>query len=341
MKPCFNGLIGLSEKECECYSFNADLKESSLSLFIDDLEGIDLELLKNALGCGEELDSHFTSAYNSAVNFFESDLQVEISMSHKQRFSPYIGRIGERKFDKALPANTLAGLKLDTYNVDSASIVIKSVSLFFDAVGTINMQVYKNNETFGDPIAIEVVDGITEHSFTEVLNLPISEHGVKNDYYFIYTSDGPKPMNNKNKCSCTGIESVRGKFLKPIGVYGSEYYDLQTDSNFAYGISLNATISCSIDMMLCDFMADHLFNRRSGIALWYKMGVLIIEKVFASRNINFDTMSDREYLYGRKKKFEKEYKNLVMWLAENTTISNSNCFICNNAKRMTMGKNLI
>jgi len=338
MKECFENLVGLSQLDCECYDFDASLKSSDLGLFLDEHEGIDLELIKNALGCGNDLEQIFNSIYARAVNFFESDLQVEISQSHKQKYPPFIGKIGERKYDKAYRQSTLSGLKLETRNIDSASIVVKSMNLYFDSPGNIQLQIYKNNETFGDAIDIAVIEGVTKHTFSTVLNLPISEDGVNNDYYFLYTSDGPKPMNNKTSCSCNGIESVRGKFLKPKGVYGTEFYDLSIDSTYAYGISLDATISCSIDPMLCDFMVDHLFNRRAGIVLWYKMGVLTIEEVFASRNINYDTMSDREYLYGRKKKYEKEYKNLVMWLAENTTITQSNCFVCNNNKRMTMGK---
>ena len=305
------------------------------------LEGIDLQLLKSAIGCGETLQKAFEKSYSSAINFFESDLQVYISESHRQKYSPYVGRIGERKFDRPIGTSTLSGLKLETNNIDSASIVIKNISLFFDAVGTISLQVYKNNEALGDPYEIEVVDGVKEFTLPDALNLPISEFGVKNDYYFLYTSDGPQPQNNKSSCSCNGIESIRGKFLKPKGVSGTAYHDLKQDSTYAFGLSINATISCSIDSMLCDFMVDSTFNRRAGIALWYKVGVLMIEKVFSSREINYDTMSDREYLYGRKRKFEKEYKNLLVWLSENTTIKNSNCFICNNNKRMTMGKNLI
>ncbi|WP_179022052.1 hypothetical protein [Winogradskyella forsetii] len=341
MKECFEGLIGLSQSDCECYEVDAALKESSLGLFVDDLEGIDMQLIKNALPCGDEFETNFNKLYNSAVNFYESDLQVAISENYRQRYSPYIGRIGEHKYDKPLNASTLMGLKLDTNNVDSASIVVSSASLFFDSPGTINLMVYKNETKLDTEYPIDVIEGTTSFSFPSPLNLPISENGLKNDYYFVFTSDGPRPMNNKNSCSCQGVESVRGKFLKPKGVSGTNYNTLSIDNNYANGISLNATMSCSIDSMLCDFMVDQLFHRRTGIALWYKMGVLMIEKLFASREINFDTMSDREYLYGRKNKFAKEYKNLILWLSENTMINNSNCFVCDSRKSMYMGKNLI
>ena len=103
MKTCFENLVGLSKSECDCYTFDESLKQSSLGLFVDDLEAIDLQLLQSAIGCGDTLQKAFEKAYSSAVNFFESDLQVYISESHRQKYSPYVGRIGERKFDKALP----------------------------------------------------------------------------------------------------------------------------------------------------------------------------------------------------------------------------------------------
>lgn len=341
MKTCFEGLVALSQTECDCYDIDAALKESSLNLFLDDHEAIDLQLIQNAIGCGEELETSFEKIYNSAVNFFESDLQAAISENYRQRYSPYVGRIGERKFDKALPLNTLMGMKLETNNVDSASIVIKTISLFFDAPGNINLMVYKNDEKLETEYPIAVVEGITEYELESPLNLIISANGLKNDYFFVYTSDGPKPMNNKNSCSCSAIESVRGKFLKSKGVSGALFSTLKVDSTYAYGISINASISCSIETILCDFTVDTLFNRRVGLALWYKMGALMIEKLFASREINYDTMSDREYLYGRKGKYEKDYKSIVLWLSENTLIKNSNCFVCDSTKTITMGKNLI
>lgn len=342
MKDCFEGLIGLSQSECDCYDGEIiDGRKSSLGLYVDEHEGIDLELIQSSIGCGDTLLKVFDRLYDNAVNFFESDLQVAISQNFKQRYSPYIGRIAEKTFTKPLDQHVLSGLMLETKNIDSASIVVKSLSLYFDSIGDIHLSIYKNSELIEGPITISVIDGSTVHTFPTPLNLPISQNGLKNDYYFMFTSDGPVPMNNKSSCNCQGIEASRGKFLKAKGVYGTNFNNLKVDNTYAYGISMDATISCSIDSLLCNFMVDSLFNRRSGIALWYKMGALLIEEVFASRNINYDTMSDREYLYGRKNKFNKEYRELVLWLAENSIINNSNCFVCDTRKTLRMGKNLI
>lgn len=343
MKECLEGLVGLSQSDCDCYNseLTPELKESSFGLFIDDLEGIDMELIKNAIGCGDTLLKNFSKIYASSVIHFESDLQVAISESFRQRFKPYNGRIGEKKYDRPLAASSLVGLKLSTANVDGASIVVKSLDLYFNAAGTINLQVYKNEEHLTDlDIAINVVEGKTFFEFPNPIKLPIVESGVRNDYYFVYAPGTLLPMNNKLSCGCAGIETIRNKFLKPYGVQGASFESLTT-ANYAFGLSLNALISCSVDNMLCDFALDDMFQRRIAMALWYKLGVLTIEKLFSSREINFDTFSDREYLYTRKKKFESNYKNIILWLSENTNIQNSDCFICNSQNRVSMGKILM
>ena len=343
MKECLQGLVGLTQSDFDCYSsliMNDHI--SPFGLYVDDLEGIDSQTVANSLGCGTELQESYDRIYSSAINHFESDLQVAISETFRQRFKPYNGRIGEKKYDSPLNAPALAGIKLVTNTVDGASIVIKSLDLYFNAAGTINLQIYKNDTLLTEvPYVIAVLEGITIFEFPEPLRLPIVESGVKNDYYFVYAPGDLIPMNNKVSCGCAGIETIRSKFLKPYGVKGGSFDTLTTDSNYAYGLSLNAVISCSVDNMLCDFTLDDVFYRRLAMAVWYKLGVLTIEKLFSSRNINFDTFSDREYLYTRKKKFESNYKNIILWLSENTNIQNSNCFICNTQNRVSMGKILM
>lgn len=339
MKDCLTGLVGLSQSDCECYNaeLTPELKLSPFGLFIDDLEGIDMELIKNAVGCGDTLEENFTKIYNSSIILFESDLQVAIAENYKQKFKPYTGRVGEKKYDKPISVMPLAGIKLDTQYVEGASIIVNSVDLYFNAAGTINLQVYKNEELL-DTIAIDVVEGKTNHAFETPLKLPIVENGERNEYYFVYAPGALLPMNNKISCGCGGIESVRGKFFKPYGVKGSDFETLGTDTNHAFGISLNVLVSCSVDNILCDLTVNNTFYVRLAMAVWYKLGVKVIEELFSSREINFDTFSDREYLYTRKKKFEANYKNLILWLSENADIQYSNCFVCNSSTKMTMGK---
>lgn len=341
MKPCFENLVGLSRSECDCFDeIDESLKRSKLSLWLDEHEGVDLQLIQNAIQCGDDLENNFEKIYSNAVNFLESDLQVAISESFKQRNKAFIGMVGETKFDKPIATSPMVGMKLKTQNVDGASIVVNSVGLFFDNVGNINLQVYKNDQKLGE-FPIEITSKRQTFTFPTPLNLPIVEHGIRNEYYFVYEVGTMQPMNNKSSCGCQGVETVRSKFLVPQGVKGGSFATLGVDAAYSYGLSLNVIVSCSVDSLICGFMTDSTFERRAGMALWYKMGVLLIEKLFASRDINFDTFTDREYLYTRKKKFESLYTNLVLWLSENSKINESNCFICDTTKVMRMGKILI
>jgi len=341
MKECLEGLVGLSRSECECYTIEyPEIKKSSLNLFLDEHEGIDLELIKNALSCSELLHTNFKTLYENAVNFFESDLQVAIAENYKQKYKAFVGRVGELKYSGVANTMALVGLMLETKYVDGASIILNSVNLFFNNTGSITLQIYKNDVLMEDEFVIEIEAEKTFYELESPLSLPIVENGIRNDYYIVYNPNTMQPFKNNVSCGCSGVEQVRGKFLTAKGVRGTDIDNLTKDS-FAYGMSLNVSISCSIDNLLCGFMLDDTYNRRAGMALWYKLGVLVIGKLFSSREINFDTFSDREYLYGRRSHFDKQYRNIILWLSENTTISNSECFICDSKKVMTMGKNLI
>lgn len=218
---------------------------------------------------------------------------------------------------------------------------MSTIYLYFANTGSLTLEIYKNGEKLDDDYDINIDSTSVKFDLPSPLILPITENGVRNEYHFLYAPGSLQPMNNKTSCGCSGIESNRKKFLTPVGVIGTDIDNLSTNSNFAYGLSLEVVVSCSIDNIICEFMIDTVFERRFAMAQWYKMGVLIIEALFASREINFDTFTDREYLYGRRSKFDKQYRNLVLWLSENTTINQSNCFVCDSTKVMKMGKNLI
>lgn len=343
MKQCLDKLVGLSRTECECIKIDSELRESKYNLFVDELEGIDLELINNSLGCGEELEDNFEKMYETATSFFETDLQVELGLHYKQRHSPYTGRIGEQKYSGALNVTeSLLGLKLSTKKITGATAVINQILLYFNNTGQINLKVYQGKDVLlKEYTGINVVNGTTTFNLPEPLVLPLTTYGHSEEYYFVYElPPGLKPMNNETKCGCHGIESVRGVFLSPSGVKGTTMYDLKTSSQ-AMGLSLNATIGCSIENNLCELISPELIKRKVAIALWYKMGVLTLEKLFGSREINYDTISNGEYLYTRKKKFESLYKSIVEWLGENVELTDSDCFICNTNKQMSIGKILI
>ena len=341
MKPCFENLVALSRTDCECYDLEEIVQKTNFGLFLDEHEGIDLQLIQNALKCGEDLQKNYNRIYENALNFLESDLQVEISNQYKQRYSTYVGRIGERKYSRTVPASTLAGIKLDTTNAEGASIVLKAIHFYFANTGELTLSVYKNGEKLEDDYTVTIDTSAVLFELPSPLILPITENGIRNEYHLFYETNGLQPMDNKTTCNCSGIENARKKYLTPKGVSGETFETLKDNSTYAYGMSLEVTISCSIDNLVCGFMLDSTFERRFAIAQWYKMAVLTIEALFASREINFDTFSDRDYLYGRNNKFAKEYSGIVTWLSENTNIHESNCFICNSNKVMSMGKNLI
>ncbi|MDM1396067.1 hypothetical protein HX049_02585 [Myroides odoratimimus] len=343
IKECFRELVGVTRTECDCIEVDSLVKKSKLSLYIDEHKSLSLKLIQDVLGCGEEIESEFKKTYSNAVNFFESDFQVAISENHKQKYKPYRGSIG--KLNYSTPSNNKSafkGISIKGKPLEGASIVIDSITLFFNKEATIELKVYKNNiEIESYPITVRL--GATVYQLDKPLNLPLFDSEMQNTYVIGYSHlhEDLKPLENLVTCgTCGNIDHVRKNFVDVSGVYGNDVYST-SNSTDAFGISINTVISCSILDMICPAMQDELFQRRAGMALWYKIGEMMLGKALASSNINFNIMSNREQMAKDEAILKNSYKSLVSWLAENSDIKNSECFICDPEKTMTVGKILI
>ncbi len=342
IKECFKNLIGLSRIDCDCFDgIKPELKKSELALYLDEHLGVDLKLIENTLGCGEDMQTDFLKIYATAVNFFEGDLQVAISENHQQRFKPYYGTIGRNNYSSPIAKNKpVQGVKITAKPLEGASMVIDSINLFFSSAGIVRLKLYKNTAELAS-FEIEVQLGVTTFSFPEPLNLALYENANPVEYLFVYDTTDLKPLENTIFCgSCGNTDTTRKNFIEVAGVAGTDIHNLNS-TNAAYGLSINTTISCSIQNMICPAMKDELFKRRAGMAVWYKMGQLFLGKVLRTRNINFDTLTNREQIIKDEAILKNNYKSLVTWLAENSEIKQSECFVCHPEQHISVGKILL
>jgi hypothetical protein len=65
-----------------------------------------------------------------------------------------------------------------------------------------------------------------------------------------------------------------------------------------------------------------------GYATWYKAGELLIEDVLKQPDVNRYTTMAREYLWGKRNHFRKEYENRIIYLAAVIDVMASNCYVC-------------
>jgi hypothetical protein len=134
-------------------------------------------------------------------------------------------------------------------------------------------------------------------------------------------------------CGCGNAELYFKNFASLAGVSGSDLNFLPNwnQSQTANGLAFDLEIGCDASNILCElYSSDLSYQKIISWALLYKAGEIVMEKVMGSGNVNIYSLQDREYLWGKRNHFKKEYDSRVIWFAEQTDISRvSNCFICN------------
>ena len=102
-------------------------------------------------------------------------------------------------------------------------------------------------------------------------------------------------------------------------------------NNFAHGFSLDVEIKCDTGRLICrEFDSQNKIAVASAWANLYKAGELLIEKILSSSEITRFTLMNREYLYGKRNNYKKEYEMRIQYLAYEIDVTRGDCFICQN-----------
>jgi len=354
MYDCLQNLIGITKSDCNCTVdglSDTDLDEglpegehwynqSTSELYLDELEGIvPLKAINDSTECVSEMAKWYYNAREQAIKFLGDDVRVAITQRLANSKKAYIGKIASTKFSGTqLLSTTYGGLKLATAQMKGGTIKIDRLTTMMNTTATFDVLVYKNVANSGDFELVTTLIGIQSIANTAKenivdLTLTMNEYGT--DFYFIYQPSGFQPLKNNIGCGCSGgAEANLRKFMAINGVYGNNVDSLSTTSN-AMGLSLNATVSCDTSIVVCE-----LYNNNQEAALVmayaarYKAGELVHEYVLKTNQITRYTMSSREFLWGKRNHFKKEYNDRVTWLASIVDMDLIGCFGCstNNSK---------
>jgi hypothetical protein len=127
------------------------------------------------------------------------------------------------------------------------------------------------------------------------------------------------------------------------GVAGDDLNSLPYFTNYLSGLGLSMEVDagCDASSIICTMFNDDIAARTAmAYAARYKAGELVHEYILKSNNINRYTMSNREFLWGKRNHFRKEYNDRVTWLSQTADINSIDCYVCND-KRIGNGGILI
>lgn len=355
---CLDNIIGLSETQCDCFDQDKplDYNVSNSSLFLDQLEGINLRLIDAVSDCEQgSIWDMMAKARTNAISDFKNALITGLTTKYKYKRQPFSGTIGSDKFTKSLSlSNTYAGRRIYAANIISGVMSVRRIGILMDADASFDIDVY---DSYSDTaIAMYSVSSVakklTWFSLATPLVLSMNSDGSgAPEYYFIYQRNGFSPMDSNDSCGCSsGMYKYYWNTSKPqfrsyekdrwneyimiTGITGNDIYDLRNWStqNYTMGILLDVEFKCKVSDLICKESLDFEYNPLAltmAHAVRYNAGAKLIDTILASGDPNRYTMTDRERLMGKKNTYTREFLDRIGYLTEQINYKANDCLACN------------
>jgi len=351
---CINNIIKLSRTECECYDDDKpeDFAEGKAPVYLDELEGLNLDLVKSISDCAQGgLWDLMNRSRENAIIQFKTDLLSSVASNYMPERNIFKGLIGNTAFNSTLNiSNDMAGLKLRTNGIIGGYMTLNRFGLMFNTTATFNIKVYSSDDLTTPVATFPVTSAANTLQYvilTDPLKLPLwSNLTSVVEYYFVYDLVGTyAPKNNKAACDCVKQNVAYKNWITPTGIKGNNSQDFTsffgtTEFN---GLALDVEFNCDSTRLICsddrplDFENSDPRAMNMAYAVRFKAGEMLIESILSSGEVNRYTMMDREALYGKRNRYRKLYEDWIVWLSENTTVLNSDCLMCRPNSHVSKG----
>ena len=125
------------------------------------------------------------------------------------------------------------------------------------------------------------------------------------------------------------------------GIYKSALPNFQDVETLAedkmYGLTLDMEFGCKVGEVFCKDSLDYDGNtlaQAMAIAIQHKAGVLFIDKIINTTNLNRTVVINREDLQEKRKEYQETYDKMVQYLAENVDLTTNDCMECKDIVEM-------
>lgn len=339
---CFENIIGLSRRDCECVEPRpVDTGVSESGLYLDELPGLNLRLLEGAADCGDEgLWAKMERARENAIEEVSADLAACINANTDNARPPGTSIIGQDK-NAARTSVKLNyawhGVTLQLPIVRGGTYEIMAIGTAFKAVnntGSVQIDFYERFELSGSAIASVVVpttpDRVVWTDLVEPISLPMdAETSIHPRYWALYQPNGMQAMNTEINCGCAGYKPYwsynnpqylhpadKGKHLwaywsMAAGTRGNDLDERLewTTENPTNGILLKVRVRCDEMSSFCDLEANYRTDPIQKViahAVRFKAGAMLLQDILTSPRIDRFTMTAGEQLSELKKDYEAQ-----------------------------------
>ena len=343
---CLENLVGISQKECECFVMPTDqvkldlVKKSKTGLYIDEHEGAINCLFLTKAPCGEgDVFDRLIKARRESILKLIIDVAVEMNVKYKPRVN-YERILGEFSYANLLPLPAgKQGYKFTTRKNLGGKMIFKGMGFLAKLPDNVNEQivtiqvdkldasgvVIESVATFNYRIDMKTKFWGGREADIEIYDIEPFELLTDGSTYEISYQYNPNlftPYNNQIVCNCEGVKSQLKKFYKAV------------PTGNAYGMTFNVDYRCDDQFLLCALAnsnqtLEYITGEAIRNATLYKF--LVNEKARATAgatSTNVLKITSYDEMIGM---FSSAYSQSLSDLTKNynTFTQELDCFTCN------------
>jgi hypothetical protein len=354
---CFDNIVGITRKECDCLPAVPEDANVSLSgLYLDELAPI--SNLDFGGGCEEgSVWDILIKGRDYGTLIFKSDLNTALHQRYDPAIKRYVGGVGLAiGLNNAASTSTYVGARWRLKPVKGGTVKINAIGTIFPpgtTAGTKELLIYNSlNQLVGTrTINISSSGSNTVTTLSSPLILPtFIEFAERTEYFFVYAHNQAQPSRqNKSHCCCGGIcpKFEAGSTFATrandwqnwllIGGYNTNVLDKFNDAGETadhqnlYGLTFSVEIGCNTDTALCrgvfDFANDPL-SMSVALGVQFASAIKVGNDILSSKVLNRTAMVNRTALTEAITQWRTDYDAIVAYLRDNLTLEDNDCFMC-------------
>lgn len=361
MLDCLTNLVGLTDKDCECYSGSKpdgfdSLNETESGYYLTDEDyGFPiLDSIYAAVDCGDanSVYSVLQRARTAAINSIYTDLQAALLQFWDKAVKPFSGLVGQRRSTTTrTPSASTVGQLWQPNPIKDASFMVAGIWIGVSQAGAVEVTISSNDpdfDTVSQTFTVTTAGKFQYFTFTNPVELPLySKNTVSGNccgtcglrYTISYVpANGVKFLDNKFSC-CGGHNTEWKQYITAKGFETNDLDSLLEDctestNSMAQGLAVDGYLACDNLQWLCELKELNGKDLRDVLAraIQFRSTVFMAQHVLDSPEINQWTTLNREALYGKRNHAQKRFDEYMLWIAENVPVGMTGCYKCKPSK---------
>lgn len=349
---CFENIIGLSRTPCPCVEdLSADAVVSESGLFLDELDGLSINMLNAGVDCGQgTLWDMLARARENAMEQTQADLMACLGEETDLRRQSGSSQIGSDKkatgTGVSLPS-TYHGITLQTAMMKGGTFKLTHIGACFKQTGNVTVYVYDRTSLLATYTVPAVSNQVTWYTLPVELELSMSTLGQTPPQYWIvfrpdeFTGVQPlKAMGTRFDCGCGGgtysptwslarpqylsanskAGNLWAEWSQATGTYGTDLADREdwsgtTGINETQGLLLQVAYDCDQRTTFCadapNYRTDNI-QKAIAHAVRFKAAANLVTAMLSSTAINRYTMTAGEIMAENRRRWESQYNKHIL-----------------------------